>query len=851
MFHHRVVVAKDLCGCGRSKNPSHFAGFGVLCRAPVFAGFPEEMKVTYNWLKQYVDFDSTPEELTEQLTMIGLEVEGVEKVSGGFENIVVAEVLEKEQHPDADRLSLCKVNDGEGVRQIVCGATNFEVGSKVPLALPGCEMPTEPGEKPFKIKVGKIRGVESCGMMCSAKELGIAEDADGLLLLPSEAKVGQPFAEHLGRTGDDVVYDLEVTPNRPDWNSVIGIARELSALTGQPLRVPEVPNLPTDNEETAALVDVRLDNAEHCPRYNARVVRGVKVGPSPDWLRNTLEMVGIRSINNVVDVTNYVMLETGQPLHAFDYHLLTKKEGADKPVIVVRDAADGEKFTTLDEKEHELPTDALLIADETKGVALAGIMGGLNSEIGDDTEDVLIECAYFKPQNIRATAKRLAISTDASYRFERGCDPNCCDWVSQRTAQLILETAGGRLAKGSVDAYPTPAEPGEITLRFAKTDQLLGIAVPADKQVASLKGLGLEETARDGDTSATFRIPTVRVDLKREVDLIEEVVRIFGVNNVPSTPPRGCVGTHPFDATHDAFEEIRTILTGLGLYEAQTQTLVSGEAAAITGVAPVALEYPLSSEQDKLRTSLLPGLTNVLQHNANHDTPDVAMFEIGRVFRDDDGSPAEGWRLGIALTGRRFLPFHEGENRDAINEFADLKGIIEEFADQFGMRGVGYERDAESGDFFIESGSVRGGNKPVGTLGQLSPQLARRHDLKHPVYLAEFDLDLALQRRTTKRGFKALPAFPGTRRDIAMIVPEGTTHDAVLASARKAKPKHLESVELFDVYRGEGVDEGSKSVAYAFHYRSPEGTLKDKQVDAVHEKVIEQMRNDLNATIRG
>ena len=809
------------------------------------------MKVTYNWLKQYVDFDSTPEELTEQLTMIGLEVEGVEKVSGGFENIVVAEVLEKKQHPDADRLSLCQVNDGEGVRQIVCGATNFEVGSKVPLALPGCEMPTEPGEKPFKIKVGKIRGVESCGMMCSAKELGISDDADGLLLLPREAKVGQPFAEHLGRTGDDVVYDLEVTPNRPDWNSVIGIASELSALTGQPLRVPEIPELQTEDESASALVDVRLDNPEHCPRYNARVVRGVKVGPSPDWLRNTLELVGIRSINNVVDVTNYVMLETGQPLHAFDYHLLAKKEGADKPVIVVRDAADGEKFTTLDEKEHELLSDALLIADQTKGVALAGIMGGLNSEIGDGTEDVLIECAYFKPQNIRATGKRLAISTDASYRFERGCDPNCCDWVSQRTAQLILETAGGRLAKGCVDAYPAPVEPAEISLRFAKTDQLLGLSVPADQQVVSLKGLGLEETARDGDKSATFRIPTARVDLKREVDLIEEVVRIFGVDKVPSTPPRGCVGSHPFDAKHDAFEEIRSILTGLGLSEAQTQTLVSGEAASILGIPPVALEYPLSSEQDKLRTSLLPGLANVLQHNANHDTSDVAMFEIGRVFCDEDGAATEGWRLGIALTGRRFLPFHDGENRDAINEFADLKGIIEEFAEQFGMRGVSYVRDEKAGEFFVESGSVRLGNKAVATLGQLSPLLARRHDLKHPVFFAEFDLDLALQRRTTKRSFKSLPAFPGTRRDIAMIVSEDTTHDAVLASTRKAKPKHLESVELFDVYRGEGVGEGSKSVAYAFHYRSPEGTLKDKQVDAVHEKVIEQLRGDLNATIRG
>ena len=809
------------------------------------------MKVTYNWLKQYVDFDSTPEELADHLTMIGLEVENIEKVSGGFDGIVVAEVLEKEQHPDADRLSLCKVNDGQEVRQIVCGATNFDIGSKVPLALPGCEMPSKPNEKPFKIKVGKIRGVESFGMMCSANELGIAEDADGLLILPDDAKVGQSFSEHLGRMGDDVVYDLEVTPNRPDWNSVIGIARELSALTGNPLLLPEISKLPTNDEDALDLFDVILQNEEQCPRYNARIVRGVKVGPSPDWLRNTLEMVGIRSINNVVDVTNFVMLETGQPLHAFDFHLLSKKEGAEKPVILVRNASDKEKFTTLDEKEHDLNSGALLIADETKGVALAGIMGGLNTEIGIDTKDVLIECAYFNPQNIRATAKQLSISTDASYRFERGCDPNCCDWVSQRAAQLIIDTAGGLLVNGNIDAYPVPVEPKEISLRFSKTDKLLGISIPADQQIANLTGLGLEEIARDGATSALFRVPTVRVDLKREVDLIEEVLRVYGVDKVPSSSPSGFIGTHPFDVKHDAFEEIRSIMIGLGVYEAQTQTLVSGKFAAALGVNEVSLEYPLSSEQDKLRTSLLPGLINVLKHNANHDVSDAAIFEIGRVFYNENGKTLEGWRLGIALTGHRFIPFHEGENRDAINEFADLKGMIEEFAEQFGIQGISYVRDDSSEDFFVESGSVCLGNKILGALGQLSPLIARGYDLKHPVFLVEFDIDLVFQRRSKRHSFKSLPAFPGTRRDIAMIVAEDITHDAVLASARKANPKNLKEVELFDVYRGEGVEKGKKSVAYAFHYRSDEGTLKDKQVDTIHEKVIHQMRNDLNATIRG
>ncbi|HAV65049.1 MAG TPA: phenylalanine--tRNA ligase subunit beta, partial [Verrucomicrobiales bacterium] len=413
------------------------------------------MKVTLNWLRQYVDFDWSPEELTERLTMLGLEVEGVEKRGGAFDGIVVAEVLTRDPHPNADKLSVCRVNDGQGERQIVCGAQNFKAGDKVPLILPGASLPMKPGDKePFTIKVGKIRGVESHGMMCSPKELGVSEDAAGLLILRADARVGQPFAEHLGKTGADVIYDLEITPNRPDLNSVIGIAREISAVTGNPLRVPEVK--PKESSAPCAdAVRVRIDDPDLCPRYTARVVKGVKVGPSPAWLREALEKVGIRSISNVVDVTNYVMLECGQPLHAFDYHLIGK--GTDgQPTIVIRRAAAGEKFTTLDEQEHELGDEALLIADEQRGIALAGVMGGLNTEINDRTFDVLIESACFNPTNIRRTSKRLGLRTDASYRFERGSDIGICDWASQRAAQLIVESAGGELLAGVVDAHPRP-----------------------------------------------------------------------------------------------------------------------------------------------------------------------------------------------------------------------------------------------------------------------------------------------------------------------------------------------------------------------------------------------------------
>src|ERR1035437_9675089 len=407
------------------------------------------MKVTLNWLKQYVDFNWSPEELTERLTMLGLEVEGVQKISGAFDGIVVAQVVTRDKHPNADKLSLCRVNDGTGERQIVCGAQNFKAGDKVPLILPGASLPPKPGEKePFTIKVGKIRGVESHGMLCSHEELLLDPEAighkkeDGLLILREDAKVGQSFGEYLGRSGSDLVYDLEVTPNRPDWNSVICIAREIAAVTGNALKIPAVEIHATRSTQHAAdLVAVRIEDAEFCPRYTARVIKGVKIGPSPDWLKSSLEKVGIRSISNVVDVTNYVMLESGQPLHAFDYHLITK--GADgKPTVVVRRATAGEKFKTLDNQERTLTNEMLLIADEQKGIALAGVMGGANTEINNDTKDVLIESAYFAPVNIRRTSKLLGLRRESSHRFERGADVGICDWASQRAAQLDRKGVG-------------------------------------------------------------------------------------------------------------------------------------------------------------------------------------------------------------------------------------------------------------------------------------------------------------------------------------------------------------------------------------------------------------------------
>ena len=836
------------------------------------------MKVTLNWLKQYVDFNWSPEETAERLTMLGLEVEGVQKISGAFDGIVVAQVVTRDKHPNADKLSLCRVNDGTGERQIVCGAQNFQAGDKVPLILPGASLPPKAGEKePFTIKVGKIRGVESHGMLCSPQELGLPDQVDGLLILRADAKVGQPFAEYLGRSGGDVVFDLEVTPNRPDLNSIIGIAREIAAITGNPLRIP-IFNLQASTFNVQDCLAVRIEDAELCPRYTARVIKGVKVGPSPDWLISALEKSGIRSINNVVDVTNYVMLETGQPLHAFDYHLVAGSRrgneadapanppphvGGDaaKPTIVIRRAKGGEKFKTLDDQERTLTSEMLLIADETKGIALAGIMGGANTEINDRTQDVLIESAYFSPINIRRTSKQLGLRSESSYRFERGADVDICDWASQRAAQLILGTAGGQLAGGVVDVFPRPVEPKTVTLRPEKVEALLGVAIARETVETMLNSLGIKSATRvpvpvDGPSGAPlpplkFRVPSWRVDLKREVDLIEEVGRLYGVDKIPSTPPRGATGTNVFDAVYDQIGEVRRILTGLGLHEAQGQTLVAGGECRMPDEQIVALANPLSSDMDVLRPSLLPGLLTVLRHNLSRKNYDVALFEIGRVFTRTNGKPKEERRVAFALTGQRLPPFWSGGEREAKFDAYDLKGLVEDLLEQFGLRGIVFGKRAESTSLFLESAAVTlGGKLPLGELGQLLPALAKKYDLRDAVFLAEFNLDLLLAKRNAARSFKPLPQFPSSRRDVAMLVPEATTHESVLQAVKQAKPAHLESAELFDVFRGQNIPAGQKSVAYAFTYRGADKTLTDHEVNAAHEKVVAAFQAQLQATVR-
>jgi phenylalanyl-tRNA synthetase beta chain len=563
------------------------------------------------------------------------------------------------------------------------------------------------------------------------------------------------------------------------------------------------------------------------------------------------------------------MLEIGQPLHAFDYHLLQSAPGATRPTIVVRRASEGEKFKTLDGKEHTLTSKMLLIADETKAVALAGVMGGLNTEINSNTRDVLLESAYFKPQNIRATSKKLELRTESSYRFERGADIGICDWASRRAMQLIFETAGGEVAGVVVDAYPQPVEPKQLTLRPQKVNDLLGLPLTVAKTEQILNELGLKSNRKPrpvGDESTTsepltFRIPTFRVDLKREIDLIEEVARLYGVDKIPSTPPRGAIGSNEYDVIHDQLADARRILTGLGLNEAQGQTLISDSAAKLSASHDilVPLANPLSSDMNVLRPSLLPGLLDALRHNLSHKTNDVALFELGRVFASQAASTGvwtavagmvEERRIAFALTGQRNPVFWSGAERDAKFDIYDLKGLLEDFFEQFGVRGITYNRRPEATGLFLESATIHLGKFQIGEVGQLSPILARQYDLRDAVLLAELNCDILLARRNPAKAFKTLPAFPSIRRDVAIVVPEAITHDAVLQVVKQAKPANLESVELFDIFRGKNVPEGQKSMAYAFTYRSVDRTLTDAEVTAAHEKLVSEFKQRLQAAIR-
>ncbi len=778
------------------------------------------MKISLTWLKEYVPYAGTVEELDELLTRAGLEVASVETRGADFPKVVVAQILESAPHPNADRLSVCKVDDGSGEpRQIVCGAKNYRIGDKVPLALPGAVLPGD-----FKIKTGKLRGVESEGMMCSAKELKLAEDAQGLLILPPETRVGTPISDIFP---PETVLEIEITSNRPDWLSHAGIARELAANAGLAATAPS-PAIPATTEDATL---ARIDDAAGCPFYSVRRIGGVKVGPSPEWLVRRLESIGLRAINNVVDITNYVMMELGQPLHAFD---AAKVAGG----IAVRRAADGEKFLALDGKDYALRSADLVIADSAQALALAGVMGGESSGVTAATTDILLESAYFDPPTVRATARGLDLHSDSSYRFERGVNPAGVLTASARAAQLILELAGGTAADAIVTAGALPPLEWTVALRYERCRDLLGLALTDDQIDEPLAKLGLQKVSEDA-AGATWRVPAFRGDLTRDVDLIEEVIRVVGIDKVRGRLTGDPAPASAADALYDAALEARRALAGLGFSEARTSTLV----ARPQGDHFLALRNPLGEEQSALRPSMLGGLFAALQRNLNYGAETVRLFEVGRVFANAEEEEVPSVAF-VATGARAARTWRDAEGR-AIDIF-DLRGVIETLVPTVRFEKI---QDARFG-LAME---VCIGDFVAGVIGQLSPGAARALDARAPVVAAELRLDALQAAWSAPKTFVPSAKFPATTRDIATVLPRTLGFGEVERVVCEAKEPLLAGVVPFDIFTddsGAKLPADRKSLAFSLTFRSPERTLTTDEVNAACDRLKGRLREQLGIEFR-
>lgn len=800
------------------------------------------MKVTYNWLKEFVDFDLSPETLADLLTMLGLEVEGIEKQGCGMDDVVVAVVEEKRQHPNADKLSLCRVNNGSEVVDVVCGAQNFKQGDTVALAKIGATLPGD-----FKIKRSKIRGEESCGMLCSEKELGLAEESAGIMVLSHGLPLGTPLFEALGLK--DTLLEIGLTPNRADCLSVAGVAREIAAKLGIRVRYPDTA-IVEGADAADATIGVTIEDPDLCPRYAARYITGCTVAPSPEWLVKRLNAVGMRSISNVVDVTNLVMMELGHPLHAFDCDQLEGRR------IVVRRAGEGELFTTLDDQQRILTTDDLVICDASRPVALAGVMGGLNSEISVDTTNILLESAWFKPAAIRRTSKRHGLHTESSHRFERGADIGMVPRALDRAAALIAQLSGGTIARGVVDVYPVKITPPAITLRPGYAGVLLGIELPNQEVVDILKRLEcrVHETA---EGMLEVVPPSYRIDIEREIDLVEEVARMKGFDAIPATMPIARV-VSDLPTLHQRMERsIRDILVNHGMNEIINFSFISPDAADKLLLpeddirrSAIKLANPLVAEQSVMRTSLLPGVLESIARNTSFRTMDLKLFEIRRRYLPTaEEMPNEPLCIAGALTGSR-VTTSWNTARDAV-DFYDVKGIIENLLELLHIRNVSWVADVPEPYYHPgKSCSVMAGRELIGTFGEIHPTVQTTYGIEKPVYAFELDFEKLVSLTDQKRSISAPSRFPDSFRDIALLAAEDVQAERIVSCVKGVKAREIEQVEIFDLYRGAGIQEGFKSIAIRVRYRSFERTLTDDEIGVIHAKVIAALVNKLNVSIR-
>jgi len=797
------------------------------------------MKVSYNWLKEFVDFDLSVDELAHMLTMLGLEVDAIERTGEGLDDVVVAVVEERAQHPNADKLSLCRVNNGSEILNIVCGAQNFKTGDKVVLAQVGAVLPGD-----FKIKRSKIRGEESFGMLCSEKELGLADESAGIMVLADDLQLGTPVFQALGLK--DTVFEIGLTPNRADCLSVIGVAREIAAKLGKEVHY-NLPEVKEGVEPISEIASVQIDDPDLCPRYTARYISGCTIAPSPQWLVNRLKALGQRSINNVVDVTNYVLLEYGHPLHAFDFRQLSGGK------IVVRRGGEGEKFTTLDGQERVLKSSDLTIRDADRAVALAGIMGGENSEIADDTSNILLESAYFNPTAIRLTSKRLGIHTESSHRFERGTDINIVPVALDRAAALIAELSGGQVAKGIIDAYPRSVDQKFIVARVARINEILGINL--DEQRVRNIFTNLEfavETVEPGVLKVT--IPSFRVDIEREIDLVEEVARLYGFENIPLTMPVAQVFSDRIPRAQLLERELKNLLVGEGFNEVINFSFASlADISKLNlpesdrRVAAVALLNPLVDEHAVMRTTLLPALLQTTARNFSLRNFNLRLFEMRRVYWIKPGEelPEEPLHVAGLMSGLR-NPEGWNQGKELV-DFYDIKGVVESIALKFKLPRLtflpgGVEPFYHPG----KSAAIICSGELIGTLGEIHPDVQEAFELEKPVYY--FELDFAriagLSAAVTK--VVAPSRFPDTYRDIAMLLDAQTPAAAIIDCISGIKIDKVKSVEIFDLYTGEKIPQGQKSVAVRVRYGSFDKTLTDEEVNRFHQKILNTLTTELN-----
>ncbi len=804
------------------------------------------MKIVSSWLKELTDLDWTPQQFSDDLTMVGLEVESYEDLAATYDRFVVGRVAACQKHPKADRLTVCRVDVGTEELQIVCGAPNVAEGQMVAVGLVGATVPHnqhDPDGKPFVLGKVKLRGVDSSGMICSAKELGLGHDGDGIMVLTTDATPGTPLATALQR--NDIVYEIGITPNRPDCLSHLGVAREVAIQTGGTVRMPKA--TPKESGEPASkLASIEVRDADLCPRYCGRVLSNVSIAPSPEWLQRRLELAGVRPINAIVDATNYVMLELGHPLHAFDLDQL------DGHAIVVRRAGPDASFRTLDGKERRLHADMLMICDRSRPVAIGGVMGGENSEVAASTTRLLIEGAYFFPTSVRRTARALGLSTEASYRFERGADPEMAATAVDRVAYLIQELTGATVHPGLIDVRPTRSSAPAIRFRVARANALLGTNIAATEMRRYLSSVGAQVSEK-GSGEFVVVPPSFRVDISQEIDLIEEVARVHGYNNI-ETQTRSAIDFSIPTAPRKVADEVRSHCVGAGWREIMAISLQPEALAMLGGHQPVKVLNPVSAEMQALRTSMLPGTLEIVRMNLNRGSKDLRLFEIGKVYHQKGVAKArvedfvEEDRLMLAWTGAAAPIAFDRPARLA--DLLDLRGEVESLLNRLCLdkyRFLPYRAD----NTLTESAlSLEINGTYGGWFGEVRRDVAKRFEIDAPVFVCEISLALLEQAWTRDRTFRPLPRFPQVVRDLAFVVDQATPQGELEAVIRATAGPLLESLVLFDAYQGAQTGGGKRSLAYSLAFRSSDHTLTDAEVDAHIRDVVDKARSACGAELR-